>query len=100
MRDGDEIRATKEMTALDERTGKYAGRSMMQRREFKYYNQRDELVARCVMSAVRTEREAGKEGGKYMSIPKAKYTASRWTRSTPTWRPRKCGATGRGTGRT
>lgn len=72
--DGDEVRATKEMTALDERTGKYAGRSMMQRREFKYYNQHDELVARCVMSAVRTEREAGKEGGKYMSIPKGRYT--------------------------
>jgi acyl dehydratase len=72
--DGDEVRATKEMTALDERTGKYAGRSMMQSREFKYYNQRDEPVARCVMSAVRTERHAGKEAGKYMSIPKARYT--------------------------
>ena len=72
--DGDEVRATKEMTALDERTGSYAGRSMMQRREFKYYNQRDELVARCVMSAVRTERHAGKEIGKYMSIPKARYS--------------------------
>ena len=45
----------------------------MQRREFKYFNQRDELVARCVMSACRTEREAGKEIGKYMSIPKARY---------------------------
>jgi acyl dehydratase len=72
--DGDEVRATKEMIALDERTGSYAGRSMMQRREFKYYNQRDELVARCIMSAVRTERHAGKEIGKYMSIPKARYT--------------------------
>lgn len=72
--DGDEVRATKEMVALEERTGTYAGRSMMQRREFKYYNQRDELVARCVMSAVRSERKAGKDIGKYMSIPKAKYT--------------------------
>ena len=72
--DGDEVRATKEMIALDERTGSYAGRSMMQRRQFKYFNQRDELVARCIMSAVRTERHAGKEIGKYMSIPKARYT--------------------------
>ena len=72
--EGDEVHATKEMTALDERTGKYAGRSMMQVRQLKYYNQRDELVARCVMSAVRTERHAGKEIGKYMSIPKAKYS--------------------------
>ena len=72
--DGDEVRATKEMIALDERTGSYAGRSMMQRREFKYYNQRDELVARCVMSAVRSERKAGKDIGKYMSVPKARYS--------------------------
>jgi acyl dehydratase len=72
--DGDEVRATKQMIALEERTGAYAGRSMMQRREFRYYNQRDELVARCVMSAVRTERKAGKEIGKYAQIPKARYT--------------------------
>ena len=72
--EGDEVTATKEMTALDERTGKYAGRSMMQVRQFKYYNQRDELVARCVMSAVRAERHAGKEIGKYMAIPKARYS--------------------------
>ena len=72
--DGDEVRATKEMIALDERTGSYAGRSMMQRREFKYYNQRHELVARCVMSAVRSERKAGKDIGKYMSVPKARYS--------------------------
>ena len=72
--EGDQVRATKVMTALDERTGKYAGRSMMQVREFKYYNQRDELVARCIMSAVRAERHAGKEIGKYMDIPKARYS--------------------------
>ncbi len=72
--EGDEVHATKEMTALEDRTGKYAGSSKMQRREFKYYNQRDELIARCVMSAVRTEREAGKEAGKYMDIPRAKYS--------------------------
>ncbi len=72
--DGDEVRATKEWTGLDERTGKYAGRSMMQRREFKYYNQRDELVAKCEMASVRAERHTGKETGKYSSIPKAKYS--------------------------
>jgi len=72
--DGDEVRATKAMIALEERTGSYAGRSLMQRREFKYFNQRDELVARCIMSAVRTERHEGKAKGKYASIPKARYT--------------------------
>ena len=72
--DGDEVHATKSMTALDERTGSYAGRSMMQVREFKYYNQRDENIATCTMSAVRTERDEGKKKGKYSSIPKARYT--------------------------
>lgn len=72
--DGDEVRATKEWTGLDERTGSYAGRSLMQRREFKYYNQRDELVARCIMASVRAERHTGKEIGKYASIKKATYT--------------------------
>jgi len=72
--DGDEVHATKEMVALDERTGSYAGRSLMQVREMRYYNQRDELVATCRMSAVRTERDKGKEKGKYASIPKARYS--------------------------
>ncbi len=72
--DGDEVHATKEAVALDERTGAYAGRSLMQVREIKFFNQRDELVARCIMSAVRTEREAGKEGGKYASIAPARYS--------------------------
>lgn len=72
--DGDEVHATKEMVALDERTGSYAGRSLMQVREMRYYNQRDELVATCRMSAVRAERDKGKEKGKYASIPKARYT--------------------------
>ena len=72
--DGDEVHATKEAVALDERTGAYAGRSLMQVREIKFFNQRDELVARCIMSAVRAERNAGKESGKYAAIPKARYS--------------------------
>lgn len=72
--EGDEVRATKKLIAIDERSGSYAGRSLMQVREFKYFNQKDELVARCIMSVIRTEREAGKKGGKYASIAKAKYT--------------------------
>jgi acyl dehydratase len=72
--EGDEVHATKEMVALDERTGTYAGRSLMQVRELKYYNQRDEHVATCIMSAVRAERDEGKKKGKYASIAKARYT--------------------------
>ena len=72
--DGDVVRATKELVAVDDRTGRYAGRSLMQTREFKYYNQREELVARCLMSAVRAERSAGKKKGKYADIKPAVYT--------------------------
>jgi acyl dehydratase len=74
MLDGDEIHATKEWTGLDERTGKYAGRSLMQRREFKYYNQHDELIAKCLMASVRAERHEGKEKGKYSTVERARYT--------------------------
>jgi len=72
--DGDEVRATKKLVGLDEKKGGYAGRSFIQTREFSYFNQRDEQVARCLMSAFRVERHGGKEGGKYSDIRKARYT--------------------------
>jgi len=72
--DGDEIYATKKLIGLEEKSGSYAGRSIIQTREFAYFNQREEKVARCLMSAFRVERHAGKEGGKYASIEKARYT--------------------------
>jgi acyl dehydratase len=74
LRDGDTVRATKALVGIDEKKGQYAGRSVMQTREFKYYNQRDELVARCLMAALRTQRHSGKKIGKYMDIDQAKYT--------------------------
>lgn len=71
---GDEIRAVKKLVSLEEKMGSYAGRSVIQTREFTYFNQSDEVVARCLMSAFRTERGAGKKGGRYSSIEKARYT--------------------------
>lgn len=71
---GDEVRAVKKLVSLEEKTGSYAGRSIVQTREFTYFNQRDERVARCLMSAFRTERETGKGGGKYASIERARYS--------------------------
>ena len=71
---GDEIRATKKLVSLEEKSGSYAGRSIIQTREFAYFNQREELVARCLMSAFRVERTEGRERGKYSSIEKASYT--------------------------
>jgi acyl dehydratase len=71
---GDEIRAIKKLVGLEEKTGSYAGRAIIQTREMSYFNQRDELVARCLMSAFRVERDAGKSKGKYADIKKAIYT--------------------------
>jgi acyl dehydratase len=71
---GDEIRAVKKLVGLEEKSGSYAGRAIIQTREMSYFNQRDELVARCLMSAFRVERNAGKSKGKYADIEKAKYT--------------------------
>jgi acyl dehydratase len=71
---GDVVRAVKKLVSLEEKEGRYAGRSIIQTREFTYFNQREERVARCLMSAFRTERSAGKKGGRYSSIEPARYT--------------------------
>jgi acyl dehydratase len=71
---GDEVRAVKKLVDLEEKRGSFAGRSIIQTREFSYFNQRDELVARCLMSAFRVERHEGKGRGKYASIEPAKYS--------------------------
>jgi acyl dehydratase len=57
--DGDEIHAVKMLVGLEEKSGTYAGRSVIQTGLFRYFNQRDELVAKCLMSAFRVERHAG-----------------------------------------
>jgi acyl dehydratase len=72
--EGDTVRAVKEPVSLEERKGAYAARSMMQTDNIWFYNQRDELVALQVMSAVRAEREAGKKAGKYSQVKPATYT--------------------------
>ncbi|MDE3074053.1 MAG: MaoC family dehydratase N-terminal domain-containing protein [Chloroflexota bacterium] len=72
--DGDELRANKKFIALEERQGSYAGRSLLQVREFNFFNQRGELVARQHMPVIRTERTAGRDRGKYANIPTARYT--------------------------
>ena len=72
--EGDEVRGTKTLVAADDMEGRWAGRSIMQRRNIRFYNQRDELVGRCVMSAIRGERGSGKQRGKYADIKKQTYT--------------------------
>lgn len=74
--DGDELHATKTLIGAQEMHGRWAGRSILQTRDFKFYNQQNELVARCVMAAVRGERNEGKSRGKYSDVEKATYSAA------------------------
>jgi len=71
---GDEVRAVSQLVALDERDGRFAGRSYMQVRRFDYFDQDDALVARCDMSAVRAERDAGRERGEKSGVALARYS--------------------------
>lgn len=72
--EGDVLRGVKTFQPLIEKTGSYAGRSIIQTKTIDVYNQRDELVATCRMQAFRVERNAGKETNKYGGIEKATYT--------------------------
>jgi acyl dehydratase len=72
--EGEEVHATKTLVAADDMEGRWAGHSIMQRRNFKFMNGNGDLVARCIMSAIRGERDAGKKRGKYADIKKASYT--------------------------
>lgn len=71
---GDEIRGTKKFTTLEVKDGAYAGRSVIQSREMRFFNQQNEPVARCLMSGFRVERHLGKEKAKYKTIAKYRYT--------------------------
>jgi hypothetical protein len=73
---GDEVTATKMLLSLEEKTGRYAGRSVVQKRELRFFNQRNEMVARCQMSAFRTDRHSGRSAGKYASVRLASYSSS------------------------
>lgn len=73
LRAGDEVYGENEMLRLDELEGRYGGRSMMQVRRLSFFNQAQELVAYCDMSALRVEREAGQSRAKYADIKAATY---------------------------
>ncbi|QIL73891.1 hypothetical protein G7048_25670 (plasmid) [Diaphorobacter sp. HDW4B] len=75
MFEGDVVHATKVPASIEEKKGRWTGgRQFLQTDNIHFYNQNDELVATCVMSFIRGEREAGKSKGKYADIAKARYT--------------------------
>ena len=51
--------------SVEEFQGKWAGRQILQKQELKFYNQKDELLAKNIMPIIRGERTEGKKRGKY-----------------------------------
>ena len=64
----DRIRPEVVFTGFEEKESEFAGHMVMEYQETKYFNQRDELVAKAKAWLVRVERQAAREKGKYSAI--------------------------------
>ena len=64
----DKIRPEIAFTGFDKKKSEFAGKMIMEYQEAKYFNQRDELVAKAKAWLVRVERGATREKGKYAAI--------------------------------
>lgn len=65
---GDVITPEATFTGFEEKKGEFAGRYIMEYQEARYFNQRKELVAKAKTWAVRAERKAARDTGKYSKI--------------------------------
>lgn len=65
---GDRLKPKVVFTGFEEKHSKSAGRIIIAYQDRKYYNQRDEIVARCNGWIVHTEAQAVEKGGKYSSV--------------------------------
>lgn len=74
VRNGDVLRATKELIKADFKEGRMASRMLVQADEIRYYNQNDELVAIQTMPIFRMERGESKSTGKNAELEIATYT--------------------------
>jgi acyl dehydratase len=73
--EGDVIHTTRVLTKADLRDGAYGGRSVLQVREFRFYDASDTLIATCEMSVVRAERSQARDRGKYTEVELGRYSA-------------------------
>jgi acyl dehydratase len=84
VRINDQITYEEKLSGLREVRGKFAERSFEQISEKTYRNQRDEIVARCLMTCRRFTRYAKSEKGekrdKYQEIDKQQYTQDELSR--------------------
>ncbi len=70
---GDRINCYERVAGVEEKTGKFSGRLVIQYVENIFTNQRDEVVAKALGWFTRHERKAAKEHGKYSDIKTHEY---------------------------
>jgi acyl dehydratase len=71
---GTKLRATHKLIGLDEKQGKFAGRSFLQRDVVAVEDETGDLVALCYMSSMRVDRDEGRSRGKYKETAVPHYS--------------------------
>lgn len=66
--EGDRIKPECIFTGFEEKSSQFSGRFIMEYQEARFYNQREELVAKAKSWLVRAERHSARQKGKYSSI--------------------------------
>jgi len=72
--EGDTFTYTNEMVDVKVKESQMAGKTAIQYHDIRYYNQRDELVAKALDWCVRAGRQSSKDSGKYSAIEAAAYS--------------------------
>jgi len=72
--EGDTFTYTNELVDVLVKDSQMAGKTVIQYHDIKYYNQREELVAKAHDWCVRAARKAAEDKGKYADIKAAEYT--------------------------
>ena len=70
----DRISVTARLLDVEEKQGEFCGPMALQTGEVVYDNQEGETVARATSHVMRVPRDAAHEGGKYMNIPRYRYS--------------------------
>jgi acyl dehydratase len=74
LRPGDRVSCVERVVGVEEKTGSFSGRLVIQYVESSFFNQRDEVVARVLGWTTRHERQAARDNAKYSQIAPYTYT--------------------------
>ncbi|MBI2329462.1 MAG: MaoC family dehydratase N-terminal domain-containing protein [Chloroflexi bacterium] len=72
--EGDSLTYTNELVDVQVKKSEMAGTTVIQYHDIRYYNQREELVAKALDWVVRAGRQSSRDRGKYADIGLATYT--------------------------